>query len=58
MTELLGDTANVYAFIGDHNIILKVEPYEIPKVGSRFKFSVPYESIYFFDRETGKTLNL
>jgi multiple sugar transport system ATP-binding protein len=58
LTELLGDTANVYAFIGDHNIILKVEPYEIPKVGSRFKFSVPYESIYFFDRETGKTLNL
>ncbi len=58
LTELLGDTANVYACIGGHNIILKVEPYEIPKTGSVFKFSVPYESLYFFDRETGKTINI
>jgi multiple sugar transport system ATP-binding protein len=58
LTELLGDNANVYAYIGGHNIILKVEPYEMPKAGSKFRFSVPYESIYIFDRETGKTLNL
>ncbi len=58
LTELLGDTANIYANIGDHNIILKVEPYDIPKIGSRCKFSVPYESIYLFDKITGRTLNL
>ncbi|HEY8395350.1 MAG TPA: sn-glycerol-3-phosphate ABC transporter ATP-binding protein UgpC [Bacilli bacterium] len=58
LTELLGDTANVYAYIGDHKIILKTEPYEMPKVGSKIKFGVPYESIYLFDKETGKTLNL
>lgn len=58
LTELLGDTTNVYANIGEHNIILKVEPYDTPKVGSKIKFSVPYECIYLFDKKTGITLNV
>ncbi|MDD3999467.1 MAG: sn-glycerol-3-phosphate ABC transporter ATP-binding protein UgpC [Bacilli bacterium] len=58
LTELLGDSTNVYVNIGEHNIILKVEPYAAPKVGSSCKFSVPYEAIYLFDNKTGTTLNL
>ncbi len=58
LTELLGDTTNVYVNIGDHHLILKVEPYDTPKIGSFCKFSVPYESIYLFDQESGITLNL
>lgn len=58
LTELLGDTANVYADIGEHHLILKVDPHFLPKIDSLFEFHVPYERIYLFDKFTGKTLNL
>jgi multiple sugar transport system ATP-binding protein len=58
LTELLGDTANVYADIGGHHIILKVDPHDTPKIGSVCKFMIPRESVYLFDRLTGKTINL
>jgi multiple sugar transport system ATP-binding protein len=58
LTELLGDTANVYANIGEHHIILKVDPHDTPKIGSACKFRVSRESVYLFDKLTGKTINL
>ena len=52
LTELLGDTTNVYANVGDVNIILKVNPHHTPEMGSEFKFFVPYEAAYVYDAET------
>lgn len=52
LTELLGDTTNVYANVGNVNAILKVNPHDTPEMGSTFKFCVPYKSAYIFDAET------
>ncbi len=52
LTELLGDTTNVYANVGDVNVILKVNPHKTPAMGSEFKFAVPYKAAYVFDQET------
>lgn len=52
LTELLGDMTNVYANIGDVNVILKVNPHFTPEMGSQFKFFVPYSAAYVFDGET------
>ena len=56
LTELLGDNTNVYTKIGEHNVILKVDPHDAPKVDSTFKFLIPYESMYFFDKETERVI--
>jgi multiple sugar transport system ATP-binding protein len=52
LTELLGDTTNVYANVGDVNVILKVNPHDTPAMGSVFKFVVPYKAAYLYDKET------
>lgn len=52
LTELLGDTTNVYANIGEKNVILKVNPHKAPAMGSEFKFYVPYKAAYLYDCET------
>ncbi len=52
LTELLGDTTNVYANVGDVNVILKVNPHKTPEMGASFKFAVPYKAAYVFDAET------
>lgn len=52
LTEMLGDNTNVYVNIGDVNAILKVTPYETPKMGSDITFSIPVENTYLFDAET------
>ncbi len=56
LTELLGDTTNVYATVGAGaertNIILKVNPHHTPEMGDGFSFNVPYISAYVFDAET------
>ena len=56
LTELLGDTTNVYANVGDVNVILKVNPHDTPAMGSEFKFVVPYKAAYIFDKETEKAI--
>jgi multiple sugar transport system ATP-binding protein len=52
LTELLGDTTNVYANVGDVNVILKVNPHDTPEMGAEFKFVVPYKAAYLYDQET------
>ncbi len=52
LTELLGDTTNVYANVGDVNVILKVNPHKTPAMGSEFTFYVPHHAAYVFDEET------
>lgn len=56
LTELLGDTTNVYATVGEGdekvNVILKVNPHNTPAMGSEFKFYVPAKAAYVYDAET------
>jgi len=56
LTELLGDTTNVYATVGDGenktNVILKVNPHDTPEMGSKFTFTVPHKAAYVYDAET------
>ncbi|MDE7329896.1 MAG: ATP-binding cassette domain-containing protein [Clostridia bacterium] len=52
LTELLGDTTNVYATVGGVNVIMKVNPHHTPAMGAEFKFFVPYEAAYVYDAET------
>ncbi|MDE7265683.1 MAG: ATP-binding cassette domain-containing protein [Clostridia bacterium] len=61
LTELLGDTTNVYATVENadgvkSNIILKVNPHDTPKMGAKFNFIVPYKSAYLFDAETEQVI--
>ncbi len=56
LTELLGDTTNVYANVGKVNVILKVNPHDTPAMGDTFKFCVPYKAAYLFDKETEKAI--
>jgi multiple sugar transport system ATP-binding protein len=53
LTELLGDTTNVYANVGDVNVILKVNPHDTPEIGANFAFVVPQKAAYIYDEETG-----
>ena len=57
LTEMLGDNANVYAKLGEHNIILKIDPHDIPKMDEECKFIIPLNNIYIFDKKTEKVLN-
>lgn len=52
LTELLGDNTNVYANLGEQKIILKINPYDTPVIGSEFEFHIPHDKIYLFDGET------
>ncbi len=56
LTELLGDNTNVYVYMGDDKAILKVDPREAPKMDTEYTFSIPYGSVYVFDKETGNTI--
>ena len=56
LTELLGDTTNVYATIGEGedkaNVILKINPHDTPAMGSEFTFRIPQVAAYIYDAET------
>ncbi len=56
LTEMLGDNVNVYAKLGEKDVILKVSPYEQVTVGSEFKFYIPKKLLNFFDDETGNAI--
>ena len=52
LTEMLGDSTNVYVNMAEHNAILKVTPYETPDMDTQINFSIPVENAYLFDAET------
>lgn len=59
LTELLGDTTNVYATVGNEekvNIILKVNPHSSPAMGSSFSFYIPKKGAYLFDAESEQVI--
>ena len=52
LTEMLGDTTNVYIKMADVQSILKVDPHDTPDVDTGITFSIPYENVYLFDGKT------
>ena len=56
LTELLGDTTNVYATVGEVNVILKVNPHDTPERESDFSFVIPMKAAYLYDKETGPAI--
>lgn len=52
LTEMLGDTTNVYVTSGEKQAILKVDPHDTPELDSQIVFSIPYKNVYLFDGET------
>ena len=52
LTEMLGDTTNVYVLVGEQQAILKVDPHDAPTLDSETLFSIPLKSVYLFDGET------
>ena len=52
LTEMLGDTTNVYIKMEDVQAILKVDPHDTPEVDTAITFSVPYKNVYLFDGKT------
>ena len=61
LTELLGDTTNVYATVGEGddkvNIILKVNPHNAPQMGADFAFRIPQVAAYLYDAETEEIID-
>ncbi len=58
LTELLGDSTNVYVDIRGIKTILKVDPHDSPAVNSSLEFAIPYENVYLFDRDSEKRIKL
>ncbi len=58
LTEMLGDNVNVYIDIAGEKSILKVDPHQKPEIDSDISFSIPYESVYLFDGDTEKVIEL
>lgn len=56
LTELLGDNTNVYVDIGGIKSILKIDPHDTPETDSEISFTIPYKSVYLFDKETEKVI--
>jgi len=57
LTELLGDNANAYLTYSGQNIIIKLNPHDIPsKDTKKISFSIPFENIYLFDSKTGNVI--
>ena len=56
VSELLGDNTNVYAKIGDHNIVIKIDPHDTPQIGDTINFLVPFSAMYFFNQEDEKVI--
>lgn len=52
LTEMLGDSVNVYITAKEEKAILKVDPHEMPELDSSISFSIPYKDVYLFDGET------
>lgn len=56
LTEMLGDTVNVYIVTEEDKAILKVDPHDTPEMDASITFSIPYQNVYLFDGKTEKVI--
>ena len=57
VTEMLGDTMNIYGYINENRVILKTSPFVKYKVNGPLKFKVSYDSVHFFDSQTEEIIS-
>lgn len=57
ISELLGDNANTYLKYYGQNIIIKLNPYDIPSKDTKsLKFSVEEKDLILFDKDSGEVI--
>ncbi len=52
ITEMLGDTMNIYVTMGDNHLIIRTTPSDAYKIGDDIDFYVGFENLHVFDGET------
>ena len=52
VSEMLGDTMNIYGYLGKNNMVLRTTPFTKYEVNKPLKFYVNYDHIVFFDAVT------
>ncbi len=55
VSEMLGDTMNIYGYLGKNNMVIRTTPFTKFEVNNPFNFYVKFDHIVFFD---GKTENI
>lgn len=56
LTEMLGDSTNIYCEFDDTTVIIKVDPHDAPEMDAEFDFYIPCDKVYLFDGETEAVL--
>lgn len=56
LTEMLGDSVNVYITAEEDKAILKVDPHDMPELDTTIAFSIPCKDVYLFDGETEEVI--
>ena len=56
LTEMLGDSTNIYIEVGKDTLILKTDPHDVPADAEKLEFYIPYEKAYLFDRTSEAVL--
>ena len=57
VSEMLGDTMNIYGYIGTNSVVVRTTPFTKYEVNREFYFDVRHEHILFFDKETENIIN-
>ena len=52
VSEMLGDTMNIYGYVGENNVVVRTNPFTKYVVGEPLRFDVLHEHIIFFDAES------
>ena len=51
VSEMLGDTMNIYGYVGKNSVVVRTTPFTKYVVGEPLRFDVLHEHIIFFDAE-------
>lgn len=57
VSEMLGDTLNIYGYLGKNHMVIRTNPFTKYKVNEDFKFYVSYDHIVLFDAKTENIIN-
>ena len=52
VSEMLGDTMNIYGYVGKNSVVVRTTPFTKYVVGEPLRFDVLHEHIIFFDAES------
>jgi multiple sugar transport system ATP-binding protein len=57
VSEMLGDTLNIYGYLGKNHMVVRTNPFTKYTVGEDLKFYVNYDHVVFFDAKTEYIIN-